>query len=646
MFIITLCATVTVVWPWSAESHREITRIAWRQFKRNRAVKKFLRDQLGSKDDVIESSIWADSAEAETAYPESGGWHFSNTPIRKCSEFRMDRDCGSFNSKACIVTAIADMTLIVVDRSTYSEQKRADALKFLIHLMGDIHQPLHTGFRSDAGGNAIVLSQSPPIDLHSMWDYGLFASSETSPDIAMASIPESRAIAPPNPSSLSRSSLIEYASAIASESTTLFTCDFAYKNEFGLYIESGDTVSREYIVSRRAVAESRIQTAGSRLAELIEIIAEKVVVPTSPRISNREEKKPVSIFRYPFQLPDHVGQWKVRPSSGATASSSAAIIDQQNENSSDDDEMISASSQRPYENRIGSVSVPDMWIVHLDDFTSTYSCARFYINTTYAILNNQEFHVRILNQKKSKPQKYVLFFDIDCFGTLKAGELEEIFSHELKSDVDEYVHGENIRVTEILRQRIAEFDAIAGEVIQHGNDSSIVRSWGTMKTSQGFTRPSIVVNATIEREWEREFVSNMGAAILMEGGGPYFYVFHRDSIINKKIQFRRLSVFPCILKLANDGKITRRLVVDNRIYNGGLTQNIVKLIQLLNQKNLKNPTTIWKTHRSILHEIVAIEQLFHYRGVNRNLHVIAGFQFHSMTSENRDMAFIEYEVKQ
>jgi hypothetical protein len=49
--------------------------------------------------------------------------------------------------------------------------ERAEALKFLVHFTGDLHQPLHAGDRGDRGGNDVpVIFKDRPTNLHSLWD--------------------------------------------------------------------------------------------------------------------------------------------------------------------------------------------------------------------------------------------------------------------------------------------------------------------------------------------------------------------------------------------------------------------------------------------------------------------------------------------
>ncbi|NJL30033.1 MAG: hypothetical protein HC897_20130 [Thermoanaerobaculia bacterium] len=62
-----------------------------------------------------------------------------------------------------------------------ARQAKIEALRFLVHFIGDLHQPLHAGYAGDRGGNEIqLLWFGQPSNLHKVWDDGLIASEELS----------------------------------------------------------------------------------------------------------------------------------------------------------------------------------------------------------------------------------------------------------------------------------------------------------------------------------------------------------------------------------------------------------------------------------------------------------------------------------
>jgi hypothetical protein len=111
---------------------------------------------------------WADHVRDN--YTWSGQLHYINTPDWVCN-YSYGRDCiwgGVLGF--CVDGAIKNYTLRLLDPSLPFFQLN-EALKFLIHFLGDIHQPLHCGFTSDEGGNTLKGKfNGKELNLHSLWD--------------------------------------------------------------------------------------------------------------------------------------------------------------------------------------------------------------------------------------------------------------------------------------------------------------------------------------------------------------------------------------------------------------------------------------------------------------------------------------------
>ncbi len=157
---------------WGRDGHREVARIAFR--KTTSKGRKFLKAHgIDSIESFAEASLWADTDEATVMYSGSDELHFSNTPWRNCQPFVYERDCGYGGSGACIVSGIEHAVLRAIDTS-FNKSMRLDAIKFVSHLVADIHQPLHTGFAEDRGGVQIGLlmddESSSISSLHELWD--------------------------------------------------------------------------------------------------------------------------------------------------------------------------------------------------------------------------------------------------------------------------------------------------------------------------------------------------------------------------------------------------------------------------------------------------------------------------------------------
>jgi len=118
---------------------------------------------------------WPDAV--RLARPETGPWHFVDIPL-DASKYDANRDCSGGN---CVVAAIQRYAGVLGDRNA-DPKARLEALKFLVHFVGDIHQPLHavndcSKFpppECDRGGNKIHVSFfGKPMNFHSIWDGGM-----------------------------------------------------------------------------------------------------------------------------------------------------------------------------------------------------------------------------------------------------------------------------------------------------------------------------------------------------------------------------------------------------------------------------------------------------------------------------------------
>jgi hypothetical protein len=138
---------------------------------------------------LADASTWADDVRHDRISPffGTGRWHFIDIP-RGAAPHEVRRFCepatNGPSSAGCIVRAIEDQLAVL--RKIGGERRRAgEALMLVIHLIGDLHQPLHCSTNSDAGGNCVPVTYfgiTPhlPVDhpeddvyqpnLHAVWD--------------------------------------------------------------------------------------------------------------------------------------------------------------------------------------------------------------------------------------------------------------------------------------------------------------------------------------------------------------------------------------------------------------------------------------------------------------------------------------------
>lgn len=121
---------------------------------------------LGPGETLVSVSAWAD--EIRGSRRDTGPWHYIDIPINK-PHLDMARDCPTGD---CVLAKIEYFRKALVDPSLDAAHRR-EALMFLVHFVGDMHQPLHCSDNADHGGNEVrvlVPSVKRPTNLHSAWD--------------------------------------------------------------------------------------------------------------------------------------------------------------------------------------------------------------------------------------------------------------------------------------------------------------------------------------------------------------------------------------------------------------------------------------------------------------------------------------------
>jgi nuclease S1 len=159
-------------WAWGNEGHRIIADIAWDHL--NDTALENLRPFLGDND-LASISTWAD--DIRNGHPETGPWHYVDIPPD--SGGYEAKDCPDDN---CVVAQINKFARILGDPQQ-PLAARSEALKFLVHFVGDLSQPFHA--MGDArGGNDIPVTffgstqcGGYTCNLHNVWDSELISHS-------------------------------------------------------------------------------------------------------------------------------------------------------------------------------------------------------------------------------------------------------------------------------------------------------------------------------------------------------------------------------------------------------------------------------------------------------------------------------------
>ncbi|WP_133479643.1 S1/P1 nuclease [Cognatilysobacter segetis] len=160
---------------WGAMGHRLVADLAADELTptARRAVDRLL---AGEKNPTLSGiASWADDVRANDRVlgKKSAPWHYVGIHSPTCA-YQPPVDCPDGN---CVAGAIDAQAAILADPRQSIEARR-QALKFVVHFIGDAHQPLHANNREDKGGNVVQLRIPAPSgekggNLHSLWDSGL-----------------------------------------------------------------------------------------------------------------------------------------------------------------------------------------------------------------------------------------------------------------------------------------------------------------------------------------------------------------------------------------------------------------------------------------------------------------------------------------
>ena len=277
-------AILKVVHAWGVDGHAIVADIAERLLSETTRRKALL---IVKNESLPAIADWAD----EYRHSPEGHWtahlHFADLPDRVCL-FEPTRDCVS---SECVYGAIMNYT------SRLQSEQGAMDLKFLVHLVGDAHQPLHAGFTGDRGGNEVHVTAEfhgkagemedtiaaagnhQQVNLHAVWDEILLRQSEDELKLQQSGHHDWKVKADAVFKKIDQDVFNRYktececpfncALSILKESTKL-ACDSAYHSEQGAWVKSGDQLGRSYYESRISVIDQHLINAGIRLAVLIE----------------------------------------------------------------------------------------------------------------------------------------------------------------------------------------------------------------------------------------------------------------------------------------------------------------------------------------------------------------------------------------
>jgi nuclease S1 len=154
----------TASYAWGYQGHQIVAAIAAHELTAKARAN--VTELLGgdAEAEMIIASTWAD--EIRPSRHETGPWHYVNIPISS-NGYDATRNCPDNN---CVIAQIKADKDRIADPHLLPAVRR-EALRFLIHFVGDVHQPLHAANNDDRGGNmAHVIIDGECTNLHAVWD--------------------------------------------------------------------------------------------------------------------------------------------------------------------------------------------------------------------------------------------------------------------------------------------------------------------------------------------------------------------------------------------------------------------------------------------------------------------------------------------
>jgi len=228
---------------WGAAGHELIAEVADSQLSPTAKAKvdAILETEPGAT--LVSISTWADRVRT----PSTANWHYVNFPRDAGCSYEPARDCPD---GGCVVGAIERQVALL--RSSTDPEDKLKALKWVVHLVGDVHQPLHAAFSDDKGGNLFQIQAfGRGGNLHSLWDSGVISNWPGGPSALRTEVMRAGKMD------------VELAPGRwAAESCKIVNADGFYPD--GRFIDEG------YLTRWQPVVRDRLKLAASRLASTLE----------------------------------------------------------------------------------------------------------------------------------------------------------------------------------------------------------------------------------------------------------------------------------------------------------------------------------------------------------------------------------------
>jgi hypothetical protein len=231
---------------WGATGHRTVGKIAdnYLTGKTKRKIAELLDGQS-----LALVSTFGDDIKSDKRYSKFYTWHYVNMP------FDLNYQDSEKNPDGDLVTGIETCKAVILEENSTKEEK-AFYLKLLVHLMGDLSQPMHVGRKEDKGGNTVQVQWfGKGTNLHSVWDSKMIDSFGMSyTELA------------DNMNEISKEQV-----AFLQEGTIVDWVNDTHKFAIEVYgtAEIGEDLGYNYMYDYFGLTRSQLQKSGIRLAKVL-----------------------------------------------------------------------------------------------------------------------------------------------------------------------------------------------------------------------------------------------------------------------------------------------------------------------------------------------------------------------------------------
>ncbi len=228
---------------WGAEGHHIVAEIASKYLSEN--AKNRIEQYLGTTG-FDDAAVWMDEMRQNHDYDFMKPWHYVN--IDKGSNYTPTTDEN-------VINQITEKQRELKHAKTLCTEQVKTDLEILFHLIGDLHQPLHTGYGADRGGNTVEINfMGDATNLHWVWDSKIIDQQKISLNDCLQLM---KTLSPEQIDAVKKNDVVAW----MTESRSYLDTVYAF---------SGHVLGEEYAKKNRHIIEKQLLYAGLRLAAVLE----------------------------------------------------------------------------------------------------------------------------------------------------------------------------------------------------------------------------------------------------------------------------------------------------------------------------------------------------------------------------------------